>query len=78
MKPAARCTECLQVLFTMPPKWRGGNPPAMMFVQSLYGLSHSKIEDTKEEHLEAAVIAFDRLAEKAIQRVVARSDSRPN
>ena len=57
---------------------RAGIPTVMMFVQSLYGLSHNKIEDTKEEHLEAAVIAFDRLAEKAIQRVVARSDSRPN
>jgi hydantoinase/carbamoylase family amidase len=49
---------------------RAGIPTVMMFVQSLYGISHNKIEDTKEEHIEAAVIAFDRLAEKAIQRMV--------
>ncbi len=36
----------------------------MMFVQSLYGISHSKMEDTKKEHIEAALFAFDRLAEK--------------
>ena len=42
----------------------------MMFVQSLYGISHNKIEDTKEEHIEAAVIAFDKLAEKAMQLMV--------
>ncbi len=41
----------------------------MMFVQSLHGISHNKIEDTKEEHIEAAIIAFDRLAEKAVQRL---------
>jgi N-carbamoyl-L-amino-acid hydrolase len=28
-----------------------GVPTVMMFVQSLYGISHNKIEDTKEEHL---------------------------
>jgi N-carbamoyl-L-amino-acid hydrolase len=38
----------------------------MMFVQSLHGISHNKIEDTKEEHLELCVRAFDRLAEKAM------------
>ncbi len=38
----------------------------MMFVQSLHGISHNKIEDTKEEHLELAVKAFDRLAEKTM------------
>jgi N-carbamoyl-L-amino-acid hydrolase len=37
----------------------------MMFVQSLHGISHNKIEDTKEEHLELGVRAFDRLADKA-------------
>jgi hydantoinase/carbamoylase family amidase len=46
-------------------------PTVMMFVQSLHGISHNKIEDTKEEHIELAVIAFDRLAEKAIRRVAA-------
>jgi hydantoinase/carbamoylase family amidase len=45
---------------------RTGIPTGMMFVQSLYGISHNKIEDTKEEHLELAVRAFDRLASKTI------------
>jgi N-carbamoyl-L-amino-acid hydrolase len=43
---------------------RLGVPTVMMFVQSLRGISHNKIEDTKEEHLELAVQAFDRLATK--------------
>lgn len=46
---------------------RTGVPTVMMFVQSLHGISHNKIEDTKEEHLELCVAAFDRLAEKAMQ-----------
>jgi N-carbamoyl-L-amino-acid hydrolase len=41
-----------------------GIPTVMMFVQSLHGISHNKIEDTKEEHLELAVEALDRLAAK--------------
>jgi N-carbamoyl-L-amino-acid hydrolase len=45
---------------------RSGIPAIMMFVQSLHGISHNKIEDTKEEHLESAVAAFDNLATKAI------------
>jgi N-carbamoyl-L-amino-acid hydrolase len=45
---------------------RAGVPTVMMFVQSLHGISHNKIEDTKEEHLEMCVAAFDRLAEKAM------------
>jgi N-carbamoyl-L-amino-acid hydrolase len=44
---------------------RCGIPAVMMFVQSLRGISHNKIEDTREEHLEQAVMAFDRLASKA-------------
>jgi N-carbamoyl-L-amino-acid hydrolase len=36
----------------------------MMFVQSLRGISHNKIEDTREEHLEMSVTALDRLATK--------------
>ena len=43
-----------------------GIPTVMMFVQSLHGISHNKIEDTREEHLELCVAAFDRLAEKAL------------
>jgi N-carbamoyl-L-amino-acid hydrolase len=45
---------------------RAGVPTVMMFVQSLHGISHNKIEDTKEEHLELCVRAFDKLAEKAL------------
>ncbi len=39
-------------------------PTVMMFVQSLRGISHNKIEDTREEHLELAVRAFANLAER--------------
>jgi hydantoinase/carbamoylase family amidase len=45
---------------------RAGVPTAMMFVQSLNGISHNKAEDTLEEHLELCVRAFDRLADGAI------------
>ena len=45
---------------------RAGVPTVMMFVQSLHGISHNKIEDTKEEHLALAVAAFDKLADKAM------------
>ncbi|SRR5690554_5065896 len=45
---------------------RAGIPTVMMFVQSLYGISHNRIEDTREEHLAAAVEAFDRLATSTI------------
>ncbi len=50
---------------------RAGVPTVMLFVQSLRGLSHTKLEDTKEEHLELAVQALDRLATKTIDLVVA-------
>jgi N-carbamoyl-L-amino-acid hydrolase len=43
-----------------------GVPTVMMFVQSLHGISHNKIEDTKEAHLELCVRAFDHLAEKTL------------
>ena len=45
---------------------RAGIPTVMMFVQSLRGISHNKIEDTLEEHLELSVRAFDKLASKVI------------
>ena len=51
---------------------RAGVPTIMMFVQSLHGISHNKIEDTKEEHLEMAVTAFDKLADKAITWIASR------
>jgi hydantoinase/carbamoylase family amidase len=44
-----------------------GVPTVMMFVQSLHGISHNKIEDTKEEHLELCITAFDKLAEKTMK-----------
>ncbi len=50
---------------------RAGVPTVMMFVQSLRGLSHTKLEDTREEHLELAVAALDRLADRTIAHVVA-------
>ena len=45
---------------------RAGIPTVMLFVQSLRGLSHTKLEDTKEEHLELSVQALDRLASRTI------------
>jgi hydantoinase/carbamoylase family amidase len=45
---------------------RAGVPTVMLFVQSLRGLSHTKLEDTKPEHLELAVAALDRLASKTL------------
>jgi N-carbamoyl-L-amino-acid hydrolase len=45
---------------------RAGVPTVMLFVQSLRGLSHTKLEDTKPEHLELAVQALDRLAAKTL------------
>jgi N-carbamoyl-L-amino-acid hydrolase len=50
---------------------RAGIPTVMLFVQSLRGLSHTKLEDTKEEHLELSVRALDRLADRTIERVAA-------
>ena len=45
---------------------RAGVPTVMLFVQSLRGLSHTKLEDTKKEHLELSVAALDRLASKTL------------
>ena len=50
---------------------RCGIPTAMMFVQSLQGISHNKIEDTREEHLEQAIVALDRLARKTMDWIQA-------
>jgi len=46
---------------------RAGVPVVMMFTQSLAGLSHNPAENTRIEHLELAVQAFDRLARKTMQ-----------
>ena len=43
---------------------RAGIPTVMMFVQSLQGISHNKIENSREDHLKMAVEALDRLAAK--------------
>jgi beta-ureidopropionase / N-carbamoyl-L-amino-acid hydrolase len=47
---------------------RAGVPTVMLFVQSLRGLSHTKLEDTKPEHLELSVRALDALAQKILDR----------
>jgi N-carbamoyl-L-amino-acid hydrolase len=48
---------------------RAGVPTVMLFVQSLRGLSHTKLEDTKPEHLELAVQALDRLTTKTLAKL---------
>ena len=55
---------------------RAGVPTVMLFVQSLRGLSHTKLEDTRPEHLELAVQALDRLASKTIAWLTDQSGSR--
>lgn len=45
---------------------RSGIPTVMIFVQSLRGLSHTKLEDTRHEHLELSVQALDRLTTRTI------------
>jgi beta-ureidopropionase / N-carbamoyl-L-amino-acid hydrolase len=52
---------------------RTGTPTIMLFVQSLHGISHNKIEDTKEEHLEMSVRALDKLAGKTITWIAAQT-----
>src|SRR5271157_2456204 len=49
---------------------RVGIPTVMMFVQSLRGISHNKIEDTREDHLEMSVAALDRLATKTVDWIL--------
>ena len=46
---------------------RAGIPTVMLFAQSLRGISHNKIEDTKEDHVALAVQALDRLATKTMK-----------
>ena len=50
---------------------RAGIPTVMLFVQSLRGLSHTKLEDTRPEHLELSVQALDHLAAKALAHYAA-------
>ena len=51
---------------------RIGIPTVMVFVQSLRGLSHTKLEDTKPEHLALSVDALDRLTSRTIDWLAAR------
>ncbi|HXB61565.1 MAG TPA: Zn-dependent hydrolase [Acidobacteriaceae bacterium] len=51
---------------------RAGIPTVMIFVQSLKGISHNKIEDTKLEHLGLAVDALEKLAGKTIAWIQAQ------
>ena len=46
---------------------RAGIPTVMLFVQSLRGLSHTKLEDTNPEHLELSVRALDGLATRTLE-----------
>ena len=48
---------------------RAGIPTVMIFVQSLRGLSHTKLEDTKREHLELSVRALDGLVTRTIAKL---------
>ena len=48
---------------------RAGVPTVMLFVQSLRGLSHTKLEDTRKEHLEMSVEALDRLTAKTLEEL---------
>ncbi len=49
-----------------------GIPTAMLFCQSLRGLSHTREEDTHPEHLALAVRALDGLARRTLAWVAAR------
>ena len=49
----------------------------MLFVQSLRGLSHTKLEDTKRGASRASVAALDRLASKTIDWVAAEAGGDP-
>lgn len=53
-------------------------PTVMMFSESLHGISHNQSEDTKEEHLAQAVIAFDALAEKTMEWILNGSPHPPS
>jgi len=50
-----------------------GVPTAMLFVQSLHGISHNKIEDTRREHLDLAVRALDRLTTRTMNWVATQT-----
>jgi hydantoinase/carbamoylase family amidase len=49
---------------------RAGVPTVMLFVQSLRGISHNKIEDTLECHLALSVTTLDRLADHTMKWIM--------
>jgi N-carbamoyl-L-amino-acid hydrolase len=51
---------------------RADIPTVMLFVQSLNGISHNKIEDTREDHLKLAITTLDRLASKTMDWIRAK------
>ncbi len=51
---------------------RAGIPTVMLFVQSLRGISHDKIEDTLEEHLRLSVVCLDRLASRTMEWIAGK------
>jgi len=51
---------------------RVGIPTVMMFVQSLRGISHNRIENTSDDHLSMAIIALDNLADRTIDWIVSQ------
>ena len=57
---------------------RAGIPTVMMFVQSLNGLSHNAAEDTRREHLELGIRAFDGLARKTIAALATNPGAPPS
>lgn len=56
---------------------RAGVPAVMLFVQSLGGISHNKIEDTRVEHIEMSVLALRRLASKATEWIAGKAHRSP-
>ena len=51
---------------------RLGIPTTMMFAQSVGGISHNKIEDSREEHILLAVRAFHTLAAKTMNWILSQ------
>ena len=46
---------------------RSGTPAVMLFVQSIGGISHSRVEDSRRDHIELGVAAFDRLVRRLLE-----------
>jgi len=45
---------------------RAGVPAVMLFVQSIGGISHNRIEDSHPEHIAQGVLALDRLVRELL------------